>query len=283
MLEYIEGNIFDSPAQVIVNTVNTVGVMGKGLALTFKNKYPKMFDDYKTVCEKRALKTGKLMLFYFPDHWVLLFPTKEHWRNPSKLKYIEDGLVKFVNSYAEKSITSIAFPKLGCGNGELSWDDVRPIMEKHLKPLPIDIYIYTGPGEYIEPEHKNPKGTMDWLKRDAKNMSFRGVLDDVEEQCRMIPYIFENGWTVERDKDNYIFKSGDEEYRATFEELYEIWDEVRNDLVFKSESNNKKRVFCKLLNNLGYISKVRIMDKQGVFVDGYQLNEGRGRAFGLEE
>ena len=119
MIEYIEGNIFNSPAQVIVNTVNTVGVMGKGLALSFKKRYPKMFEAYKKACDKHQLTIGKLMLYYAPDHWIMMFPTKESWRNPSKLEYLEAGLNKFVTTYAEKKITSIAFPKLGCGNGEL--------------------------------------------------------------------------------------------------------------------------------------------------------------------
>lgn len=157
MFEYIEGDIFNSPAQVIVNTVNTVGVMGKGLALSFKNRYPEMFESYKKVCEKKSLKTGKLMLYYYPDHWILLFPTKEHWRYPSKLEYIESGLIKFVQTYADKNISSIFFPKLGCGNGELSWNDVRPIMEKYLKPLPIDVFIYIGMGTEPAPDHKTQK------------------------------------------------------------------------------------------------------------------------------
>lgn len=80
MIRYIEGDIFKSPAQVLVNTVNTVGVMGKGIALEFKKRYPDMFQAYRDICDKRKLKTGSLMLCYEPDHWVLLFPTKEHWR-----------------------------------------------------------------------------------------------------------------------------------------------------------------------------------------------------------
>ena len=95
MIEYIEGNIFDSPAQVIVNTVNTVGVMGKGIALEFKNRYPQMFEKYKIACEKKMLTIGKLMLVSAPDHMLLLFPTKENWRYPSKLSYIEQGLKRF--------------------------------------------------------------------------------------------------------------------------------------------------------------------------------------------
>ena len=157
MIEYIEGNIFDSPAQVIVNTVNTVGVMGKGIALEFKNRYPQMFEKYKTACEKHMLTIGKLMLVSAPDHMLLLFPTKENWRYPSKLSYIEQGLKRFCDNYAQRGITSIAFPKLGCGNGELDWNEVRPLMERYLKDLPIDIYIYLDKGKQEEPEHKHQK------------------------------------------------------------------------------------------------------------------------------
>lgn len=144
MIQYIEGDIFCSPAQTIVNTVNTVGVMGKGVALEFKLRYPEMFRNYRNACEKGLFKMGSLMLQYEADHWILLFPTKENWRNPSKLDYIEKGLIKFVDTYAEKNITSIAFPKLGCGNGGLEWKNVKQLMEKYLSPLPIDIYIYLG-------------------------------------------------------------------------------------------------------------------------------------------
>jgi O-acetyl-ADP-ribose deacetylase (regulator of RNase III) len=81
-------------------------------------------------------------LYRAPNHWILLFPTKENWRNPSKISYIEAGLQHFVLVYANKSINSIALPRLGCGNGGLAWEDVKPIMEKYLKPLPITVYIY---------------------------------------------------------------------------------------------------------------------------------------------
>lgn len=151
MIEYVEGNIFDSHAQTIVNTVNTVGVMGKGLALSYKKRYPQMFISYRNACEKHQLTIGKLMLYYAPDHWILMFPTKEDWRNPSKIEYIEKGLKKFVCTYADKGITSIAFPKLGCGCGELSWGDVRPVMEKYLKHLPITVYIYVGANDSLTP------------------------------------------------------------------------------------------------------------------------------------
>jgi O-acetyl-ADP-ribose deacetylase (regulator of RNase III) len=161
MITYVEGDLFTSPAQVIVNAVNTDGVMGKGIALEYKKRYPKMFDQYRMYCDKNQLEIGKLMIWHASDYWVLLFPTKKHWRNPSKLEYIEKGLIKFVNTYAEKHIVSIAFPRLGCGNGELNWDAVKPLMEKYLQPLPIDVFIYLKNDKTNnEPEHKNPSETV---------------------------------------------------------------------------------------------------------------------------
>ena len=144
MLMYIEGNIFESSTQVLVNAFNTVGVMGKGIALTFKKLYPEMYKSYRTFCEHKQFQIGQLYLYKSTNKWILNFPTKIHWRNPSKLEYIELGLKKFANSYKEKGINSIAFPTLGCGNGGLDFEkEVRPLMEKYLANLPdIDIYVY---------------------------------------------------------------------------------------------------------------------------------------------
>jgi O-acetyl-ADP-ribose deacetylase (regulator of RNase III) len=147
MIIYKNGNLFDSNAQTIVNTVNCVGVMGKGIALTFKNKYPNMFNSYKTICDKQLLSPGKLLLYTKETPWILNFPTKNHWKNPSKIEYIEEGLRKFVEIYKEKGITSIAFPLLGCANGGLNWEEqVKPIMEQYLSNLDIsvEIWIYKG-------------------------------------------------------------------------------------------------------------------------------------------
>lgn len=286
MIEYIEGDIFNSPAQVIVNTVNTFGVMGKGLALSFKNRYPEMFQSYKHACDKNLLKTGKLMLFYSPDHWILLFPTKENWRYPSKPEYIEAGLVKFVQTYADKNITSIAFPKLGCGNGELDWDDIRLLMEKYLQHLPIDIYIYTGTGPDPIPEHKAQKEAMEWLRGSAKDMSFKGLIDDIEFQTALTPLTFSyhddevsvryyNGLTFEYKRHNQTIAEDD---------LFQIWDQIRTDGIFTEDVCTDKSLMYALLLKLGYISKIKIRDnKSGKMLNGYQLNEGLGRAYGLKE
>lgn len=143
MIRYIEGDIFQSSAQVLVNPVNTVGVMGKGLAKEFKRRYPDMFKQYKTLCNNQEFDIGLLWLYQSPDKWILNFPTKKHWRGKSKLEYIEVGLKKFAETYESKNIISISFPMLGCGLGELDWESqVRPLMEGYLKDLPIDVSVY---------------------------------------------------------------------------------------------------------------------------------------------
>ena len=142
----IRGNIFNTKAQTIVNTVNCVGVMGKGIALVFKLRYPQMFDIYKSHCRSKLIGIGKLWLYKGEenDPWVLNFPTKFHWKYPSKIEYIEQGLEKFVATYREKGITSIAFPMLGTNNGGLDKAEVLPIMQRYLSQcdIPVEIYDY---------------------------------------------------------------------------------------------------------------------------------------------
>lgn len=137
-------NIFDSQCQTIVNTVNCVGVMGKGLALEMKKRYPNMFDKYKDYCDKGLIDIGKLWLYkHSDDKWILNFPTKKHWKNGSEYEYIEEGMKKFVETYQEKGITTIAFPMLGCNNGGLEKDIVIQIMTKYLikcDNLIVEIY-----------------------------------------------------------------------------------------------------------------------------------------------
>lgn len=144
MLRWTGESLFVSPAQTLVNTVNTVGVMGKGIALEFKTRYPEMFERYKNFCKTGALKTGQLYLYKSPSKWVLNFPTKQDWRRGSKLEWIEQGLKNFVETYQQRGITSISFPQLGTGNGGLTWDpDVKSLMEEHLSGLPIPVFIHT--------------------------------------------------------------------------------------------------------------------------------------------
>lgn len=145
-INIIKGNLFNTKAQTIVNTVNCVGVMGKGIALVFKLRYPKMFDIYQNICSQNLMEIGKLWLYKGETNkpWVLNFPTKTHWKLPSEYSYIEAGLKKFVSAYKEKGITSIAFPLLGANNGGLEAEKVLTIMQKYLSQceIPIEIYQY---------------------------------------------------------------------------------------------------------------------------------------------
>ena len=144
--------IFESNAQTLVNTVNCVGVMGKGLALEFKNRYPKMFDKYKSFCDKGVFKPGVLWIYKGDDgKWVLNFPTKIDWKEPSKIEYIEEGLTKFVEIWKDKGITSIGFPLLGCGNGGLNPDIVIALMQEYLNQCEgLDVTIYDDREHEVE-------------------------------------------------------------------------------------------------------------------------------------
>ncbi|MFQ5688305.1 MAG: macro domain-containing protein [Candidatus Scalindua sp.] len=147
----IRGNIFESSCQTIVNTVNCVGVMGKGIAFEYKNRYPQMYQAYVDVCNKNQLSPGLLFLWKKTTPWILNFPTKDHWKYPSKIEYIENGLKKFVDTYLQRGVTSIAFPELGTSFGGLKWEDVSKIMYQHLQPLPnLSIEIY-----HFDPQAKD--------------------------------------------------------------------------------------------------------------------------------
>lgn len=146
MLTYVHDDLLKSHAQTLVNPVNTVGIMGKGLALRFKKQYPAMFNEYQLHYQQGLLTVGKLWLYRSPEKWILNFPTKQHWRYPSQLAYIQAGLEAFTATYADEGITSIAFPQLGCGAGSLDWEtEVKPLMESCLTPLPLDIFIHIYP------------------------------------------------------------------------------------------------------------------------------------------
>lgn len=153
------GNIFESHAQVLVNTVNCVGVMGKGIAQEFKKRFPEMYNEYVYLCSIDSVKPGEPYLYSnMVTQSVLNFPTKDHWRSPSRLSYIINGLKWFREHYQEYQITSIAFPPLGCGNGGLEWKVVGPLMYKMLGDLPIDVEIFAPYGTPSE------QLTIDYLK-----------------------------------------------------------------------------------------------------------------------
>ncbi len=144
MARVLIGDMFKSNAEALVNSVNCVGVMGKGVALEFKKRFPHMFDQYVRECNSGAIKSGVLTTYndLFSSKMVINFPTKKHWKSPTLLSDIEAGLDYFRNHYKEWQIKSVAFPPLGCGSGGLSWSDVGPLMYSKLYDLDIVVEIY---------------------------------------------------------------------------------------------------------------------------------------------
>jgi O-acetyl-ADP-ribose deacetylase (regulator of RNase III) len=143
MVTFTSGDIFNSAAQVITNTINTVGVMGAGLALKFKNRFPQMFEDYHQRCANGKVKQGEPYLWEDENVQILNFPTKRHWQEPSRLEDIEAGLKYLASNYQTMSIQSLALPPLGCGLGGLNWDQVRPLIDRYLGGLSdLEVFVY---------------------------------------------------------------------------------------------------------------------------------------------
>ncbi len=143
MVRVTVGDLFSSSAQTLTNTVNRVGVMGKGIALGFKQRFPDMYDDYVERCAKGEVQLGRPYLFkrvVFP--WILVFPTKDDWRSASRLEDIANGLDYLEKHYREWGITSLAVPPLGCGHGGLEWSVVGPVLYQKLRKLDIHVELY---------------------------------------------------------------------------------------------------------------------------------------------
>jgi O-acetyl-ADP-ribose deacetylase (regulator of RNase III) len=141
------GDLLEQRVDAIVNTVNTVGVMGKGIALQFKRKWPVNAKVYEAACERGEVVPGTMFVFdnggLVEPKYIINFPTKRHWRQPSRMSDIEAGLVDLIAQVRRLSIRSIAIPPLGCGNGGLDWDEVRPRIEAAFKELPnIDVRLF---------------------------------------------------------------------------------------------------------------------------------------------
>ena len=141
MIKFVDDTVFNTPAEWIVNTVNCVGVMGKGLALEFALRYPELEEKYKKQCSNKEINVGSVYDYEINGQKIINFPTKYHFKYPSKYEWIEMGLKNFLLKYKILKIKSIAFPYLGCSNGELDYDIVKSIMTKYLTLDDVDVYI----------------------------------------------------------------------------------------------------------------------------------------------
>ena len=169
-VQVITGDLLkQDDVDAIVNTVNCVGVMGKGIALQFKNKWPQNFKLYEAACKAQQVQPGKMFVFdagaYARPNFIINFPTKDHWRGKSKIEFIKDGLVDLVAQIKRLDIRSIAIPPLGCGNGGLNWDEVRPLIVAAFADLPdVDARLFAPSGapdpKTMEVNTRTPRMTL---------------------------------------------------------------------------------------------------------------------------
>ncbi len=168
MIELQHGDLFGAEAECLVNTVNTVGVMGKGIALQFKQAYPANYNAYRKACDKGEVQTGKMFVFLTGElapRWIVNFPTKTDWKSKSRLQDIESGLEDLIRFIRIEKITSLALPPLGCGNGGLDWNVVRPKIEAAFASLPeVHVLLFAPEGapnsETMMVSTARPKMTM---------------------------------------------------------------------------------------------------------------------------
>lgn len=153
MIRFTQGNLLEAVVEAVVNTVNTVGVMGKGIALMFKERFPENCAAYEAACKAGKVEVGQMFVTAGVElegpRWIINFPTKKHWRNPTKVEWIHSGLDALKEEIREKGIRSIAIPPLGCGNGGLEWSEVRPLIESALGDLPnVEVVVYEPTAKY---------------------------------------------------------------------------------------------------------------------------------------
>lgn len=265
MITYVEGDLFTSPAQVLVNTVNTVGVMGKGIARQFKSIYPEMFKAYQVRCERGEFDIGQIMLYRTPHKLILNFPTKRHWRSPSQLAFIEAGLRTFQANYSAYGIYSVAFPQLGCGNGELRWEeDVRPLMEAYLGNLPIDVFVHIYSTGTNAPEHRVPVEIKRWLRAEPRALGFAEVWDDIHELLRRNEKLA-SSWTIASTEagEQLAWHADGATLIIAKEELLDLWQKLRvTGYLAPADvaplSPLAVDAFFALLGRLSYIDPIRL-------------------------
>ena len=203
MFQALIGDLFESRAQTLVNTVNCVGVMGKGVAEQFKLRFPAMFEDYKSRTDRKALRLGEPYLYRDQSGaQIINFPTKDHWRSPSRIADIERGLDYLAAHAAKWGITSIALPPLGCGNGGLEWSEVGPLIYRKLHGLPIDVEVYapySTPKQQLTEEFLSAPSQMSLEGRGRKHKRLQPewvVLLEVLRELEAQPYANPVGRTI---------------------------------------------------------------------------------------
>jgi len=200
MIEIKKGNIFTTNCHTIVNTINCVGIMGAGIAYEFKLRFPEMFEKYKQFCNNGSIDIGNLWIYKLTKYdnenyeYILNFPTKNHWKYPTKVEYLEKGLQKFIDTYKQKGILSIAFPLLGASKGGLSEEVSIKIMKEYLEKVDIPVEIWK-----FDPNAK------DDLYEEFKNKFLNLDIKTIKEQSKLrIDLINKIRIALERDDVNSL-------------------------------------------------------------------------------
>ncbi|MBF0335352.1 MAG: macro domain-containing protein [Alphaproteobacteria bacterium] len=286
MIIYHRTSILTSQAQTVVNTVNTVGVMGKGLASEFKARHPKMFEKYREYCASGLLEVGKLWLWKGDGQWVLNFPTKKHWRHPSKISYIELGLQKFVGQYEARGITEIAFPRLGCGNGGLEWSPVKNLMEQYLSCLPIKIYIHDFEKNIGLPEHKEEHTAQRLLLVGGQlpNRSFggfeRNIVDLIQRNNGEFRTVKRGtAFSVSLEEDGGLKIIHKHRTRNVLrDDMYTVWDMLLKGPVTKDQVSGtvweSAYLVFSMLSRLPFIRPIAVASKDGDETLAIELMQG---------
>lgn len=217
------GNIFSSSAEAIVITVNCEGVMGAGIALDAKNRWPTIYDSYSKKCELKEFKIGDIMWERSESQQVALFPTKNLWRAPSNLSFLRDGLETLRNDIIRKSITSVAVPHLGCSNGGLTWSDVKPLIIEKVSDIDgLSIELWKFDQNFIDQDFQRFRNTFLSLnKKDASswvNFSEKteGLIRDVLGDSEL------NNFVQLSEKKGVGKKTLEKIYKASFGKTYQI-------------------------------------------------------------
>ncbi len=245
--------------------------MGKGIALRFKKVYPEMFRQYRDHCEHGRFKIGNLLLYKTPHKWILNFPTKKHWRHPSRPEYIEAGLKKFRERCAEMGIASVAFPQLGCGNGELDFDSqVRPLMERYLDNLSIPVLIHVRQNLVDTPEHHDPKRIAEWLRSEPSALPFdevwQDLVDVLSKEAEFQTRTTQTRFSVQLATDPpelVVVSSGRKSARITEEELIDFWQQLRDHgLTHRGIAPNHRHLsyLMPVFEHLPYIRQVAVSE-----------------------
>ena len=219
MIEEKKITVFNSNCDAIVNTVNCRGVMGAGLALEFKLRYPDMFEQYVKDCSNGSVKIGELKTYDAENVLIVNFPTKDHWREPSELWYIEKGLDYLVKHYKEWGIKSIAMPPLGCSNGHLDYNIVRKMIITKLNDVDLDIMLCI--------DDKEPQGKEKEMVDLFHSCDLRFVCDYLEIKPKQKQTLLDNCNKIKRFYEIFALQGvGEETYKKLHRVFYKEYDDV---------------------------------------------------------